>query len=271
MTAPLLAPLTLVMLTTLFSLRPATQEAEAPPPPETVRPVPSSETRSRAAGWGDRSWRDQHEDGRRFLRESGHPNGADLVLLGDSITQSFGGEGRRTGQPGRTALVTALPDLVVANQGISGDRTQHLLWRLENGALAGRNPGFVAVMIGTNNLPHDEGAEIGAGMIEVVRAVRRIAPSSVVLLHAIPPRGTEPDDPMRGRAALANAQARSFAETDPRIVWIDPWPSLLDENDRPRPGFMAGDAVHFGPKGYTLWATRLQEVVRKPRDSESSS
>ena len=271
MTTPPFDFATAMVIATLVAFSTAGQDDDPAPLPETVQPVPSSETRSRPAGWGSRSWRDQHEDGRRFLRESTHPQGADLVLLGDSITQSFGGEGRQTGQPGRTALVTALPDLVVANQGISGDRTQHLLWRLENGALAGRNPGFVAVMIGTNNLPHDGGDEISAGMIEVVRAVRRIAPSTVVLLHAIPPRGTEPDDPMRGRAALANAQARSFAETDPKIVWIDPWPSLLDETGRPRPGFMAGDAVHFGPKGYTLWATRLQEVVRKPRDSESSS
>ncbi len=152
--------------------------------------------------------------------------------------------------------------MIVANQGISGDRTQHLAWRLEQGALAGREPEFIAVMIGTNNLPHDAGAEIGAGIVEVVRTVRRLAPSSTVLLHAIPPRGAEPDDPMRERRRIANALARSHADSDPNVTWLDPWPSLLDENRRPRAGYMAGDAVHFGPKGFELWATRLREALR---------
>lgn len=230
-------------------------------PPASLTPAASPETRSHPAGWQGRSWQDQHEDGVAFLRESDHPRGADLVLLGDSITQSFGGEGRQTGQPGRTALVAALPGLVIANQGISGDRTQHLRWRLEHDALAGRAPRFVAVMIGTNNLPHDSGAEIGAGVIEVVRTIRRVAPDSTVLLHAIPPRGAEPDDPMRRRRDVANTLARSFAATDPAVVWVDPWESLLDVDGRPIPGLMSNDAVHLGLFGYSLWAHHLRDAI----------
>lgn len=232
-----------------------------PVEPPSITPAPSGETRTHAAGWGERSWLDQHGDGVAFLRDSDHPRGADLVLLGDSITQSFGGEGRRTGQPGRSALAAALPGLVIANQGISGDRTQHLIWRLEEGALAGREPRFVAVMIGTNNLPHDAGAEIGAGVVEVVRVIRRLSPDSDILLLAIPPRGVEPSDPMRRRRMIANALARSFAESNPRVTWVDPWAAFLDDDGRPRPGLMAGDAVHFGPEGYAVWADHLRRAL----------
>ncbi len=259
---PIALPLLAVMLALLAS-------------PPSVDPVPSPETRSHDAGWRGRSWLDQHEDGVAFLTTSTHPQGADVVLLGDSITQSFGGEGRDTGQPGRAALESALPGVLVANQGISGDRTQHLLWRLEHGALAGRSPGVVAIMIGTNNLPHDTGAEIGAGVIEVVRTVRRVAPDSLVLLIAIPPRGASPDDrenPMRRRGEIANTLARHHASTDPSVVWVDPWAALLDADGRPRDGFLAGDAVHLGPDGYRLWAEVLAAHLPNPlEDSPETS
>ena len=263
MTASVLTLSTALKMVGLFALPFAGQDADPAPLPETTQPIPSLETRSRAAGWGDRSWLDQHEDGRRFLRESPHPAGADLVLLGDSITQSFGGEGRRTGQPGREALERALPGLVVANQGISGDRTQHLLWRLRHDALARRQPTWIAVMIGTNNLPDDPPSAIAAGIREVVAEIRRISPVSIILLHAIPPRGNTPKDPMRARAADTNRITRLLADGE-RIRWVDPWPVLLADDGTPRSGFLAGDGVHLGPMGYQAWAENLRLQVNRP-------
>ena len=263
MTTPPFAFATAMVIATLVAFSTAGQDDAPANLPETVQPVPSSETRSRPAGWGSRSWRDQHEDGRRFLQESTHPGGADLVLLGDSITQSFGGEGRRTGQPGRTALRRALPGLVVANQGISGDRTQHLLWRLRHDALAQRNPTWIAVMIGTNNLPHDQPPAIAAGIKEVVAEIQRISPTSIILLHAVPPRGTSPEDPMRARATETNRIARSLADGK-QVRWVDPWRVLLEDDGAPRSGFLAGDGVHLGPQGYEAWAKTLQHQVSRP-------
>ena len=241
------------------------QEAPEAPLPKTVQAVPSPETRSRAAGWRGRSWMDQHEDGRRFLRDSPHPTGADLVLLGDSITQSFGGEGRLTGQPGLPALEAALPDLVVANQGISGDRTQHLLWRLRHDALAKRQPPWIAVMIGTNNLPHDAAPEIAAGIQAIVEEIRRISPDSIILLHALPPRGLTPEDPMRKRAAETNRLARPLADGD-RVRWVDPWSVLLEADGSPRDGHLAADGVHLGPEGYAAWAKQLGLKMKGARN-----
>ncbi|MCH2163010.1 MAG: GDSL-type esterase/lipase family protein, partial [Phycisphaerales bacterium] len=225
-------------------------------PSATVIPVPSPETRSQAAGWRGRSWLDQHLDGSSHLK--GNP--ADLVLIGDSITQSFGGEGRQTGQPGASALAEALPGLAVANQGISGDRTQHLLWRLDNSALGGRCPEFIAVMIGTNNLPHDSDEDIILGIEEVARRIRAACPESTLLLHAIPPRGHDSTDAMRGKVLRANTSIRTLADRD-RVEWVDPWTEAVAEDGTLNPKVMAGDGVHLAPGGYRAWAMALRRQI----------
>ena len=219
-------------------------------PGVTLRPamMPEVQTASWAVDW----WMPRHE---AKIAERKAMGKVDLLMIGDSITHGWEKAGRGQWEA-RYAKRNAL------NLGFGGDRTEHVVWRIQNGAIDDIDPKLAVVMIGTNNLPHDPGAEIGAGIVEVVRVVRRLAPSSTILLHAIPPRGAEPDDPMRERRRIANTLARSHADSDPNVTWLDPWPSLLDENRRPRAGYMAGDAIHFGPKGYQLWATRLREALR---------
>ena len=227
------------------------------PLPETVVPMPSTETRTQAAGWGNRTWLAQHEDGRAYMEQ----HDIDLVLLGDSITQSFGGGGRQTGQPGAAALATALPDVLISNQGISGDRTQHVLWRLNNGALAKKCPRLIALMIGTNNLPHDSAQEIALGIETIVAWLRSACPESSILLHAVPPRGRSATDPMREKVRAINIRISALAEED-NVRWIDPWSACLREDGSINPEVMAADAVHLNSGGYQLWARTLKESFK---------
>src|SRR5688572_24783521 len=69
---------------------------------------------------------------------------ADLLFIGDSITQGWEGNGKKVWEEfysKRNAV----------NLGIGGDRTQHVLWRLDNGNVAGLKPKAAVLMIGTNN------------------------------------------------------------------------------------------------------------------------
>ena len=226
------------------------------PSPATIKPVASSETRTRAAGWGERSWLQQHQDGVRHIQS----HQVDLLLLGDSITQSFGGEGRSTGQPGREELARALPGLAIANQGISGDRTQHVIWRLQDGALGGTCPPMVGLMIGTNNLPHDSAADIALGIEEIVARVGSACPHSTILLMALPPRGASADDSMREKVRAINARIRTLGQEE-NVDWVDPWATCLRADGSINPEVMAADAVHLNRGGYRLWAEALSDAV----------
>src|SRR6185369_10731837 len=80
-----------------------------------------------------------------------------------------------------------------ANFGIGGDRTQHVLWRIENGELDGIKPKAAVIMIGTNNTGGDTAEGIAKGVTKIVETVRQKSPDTKILLLAVFPRGDKPD------------------------------------------------------------------------------
>ena len=122
-----------------------------------------------------------------------------LVLLGDSITEAW--RGTSYGNPSeRTAGVPAVLHQTLGKQfdasplvlAISGDQTQHLLWRLQRGGelsaevAADRSVVFV-VMIGTNNLGHGHlPGEAADGVLAVARHLLSNAAGAVVLSTVLP-------------------------------------------------------------------------------------
>ena len=116
---------------------------------------------------------------------------AALVFLGDSITQGWEGAGK--------AVWTATwAPLKAANFGIGGDRTEHVLWRLDHGNGDGLKPKLVVLMIGTNNTGHrkaeEPAADTAAGVKAIIDRLHSKFPDTKVLLLGIFPRGEKPDD-----------------------------------------------------------------------------
>ena len=222
--------------------------------PGTVIPTASLETRTQSAGWGQRSWLDQVDDIRRGARELA----PEIVLIGDSITQNWAGAGRSVGGPGSTARKRWLDPLgPVLNAGIAGDRTQHVLWRLKEGMLAGCPAKFIVVMIGTNNLPEDSAEEIVLGVEAILLELRVQLPEATVLLLGCPPRGTTRADPLREKSRALNSLLTG-GDRGPKVRWLDVTPLLVDEEGENRGGRMASDGVHLSAAGYEV----LGEVIR---------
>ena len=83
----------------------------------------------------------------------------DVLFLGDSITDAWGGPGHNPKAAGAKIFAVEFEPLKAANFGIGGDRTQHVLWRLQNGELDGIRPKVVMLMIGTNNSNRNDNVE----------------------------------------------------------------------------------------------------------------
>lgn len=196
-------------------------------------------------GW----WLARHE---RKLEEA--KQGADIVFLGDSITQGWETAGRdawRDHFSTRRAL----------NLGFGGDSTQHVLWRLEHGELDGVDPKLVVLHIGTNNARHSEAtpAQIAAGVEEIVKLIHLKAPSAKVLLHAIFPRGPDANDPVRKRCQEISLTLRRRATTM-RAEFLDIGALLMAQDGTISKDIMP-DLLHLSAEGYEIWAKALLPAI----------
>ncbi len=102
--------------------------------------------------------------------------GIDVYFEGDSITRRWGA----TDYP--ELLANWKQNFIGWNAGDFGwgaDRTQNILWRLENGELDGVNPKVVVLLAGTNNVgDHVRGRDedVTRGLKAIVRVIQRRRP-----------------------------------------------------------------------------------------------
>lgn len=173
----------------------------------------------------------------------------DLIFIGDSITHWWEKKGREVWQEyyGHRNAV---------NLGIAGDRTQHVLWRLDNGNIDGISPKVAIVMIGTNNQPpRNTGEEIADGIIAICKKLRTKLPKTKILLLGIFPREPKPC-PMREELARASKIASRIADGK-KIHYLDIGDKFLETDGSISKGIMY-DYLHLTSKGYRVWAEAIE-------------
>ena len=204
---------------------------------------------ARADGW----WQQRHAGMNARVKQGK----VDLVFLGDSITEAWDG-------PGAELWKTRYATRNAVNLGISGDQTEHLLWRLRNGNLDGIAPKAAVVMIGTNNVGNTGGKhtaeQIAAGVKAVLDELHARTPKTKVLLLAIFPRSEKPDA-MREKIVAINASLAKLADGE-RITFLDLATKFLAA-DGTLPKELMPDALHLSPKGYTIWSDAIEPELKR--------
>ena len=227
-----------------------------------VLPVFSKENRAKLAGWQSGNWMDQHRDINRIAQS----RSLDLVFLGNSITQSWGGTDRHVWGPGKAVWQQYYGHRRAANFGISGDRTQHILWRIEHGNFAHCSPKLIVLLIGTNNLHHNAAPDIVEGISVVTEQLHHAVPKATILLMGILPRGKLPGTPIRKKIVWINQRVATLAEK-PFVKYVDISPAFLLPDGSANAQLMAGDFVHLQAAGYQRWAEYLEPVIAEILDA----
>jgi lysophospholipase L1-like esterase len=178
---------------------------------------------------------------------------APLVLLGDSITQGWETDGARV-------FSARLAPRQALGLGVGGDRTEHLLWRLQSGEYDTCPVRVAVVLIGTNNLGSGHTPQQTAdGVSAVLDDVLARWPDSRVVLLAIFPRGVRPDGSLRLAVAQTNVLLRDVADRD-RVTWLDFGDAFLAP-DGTLPEAVMPDALHLSEAGYVMWADAMEPVL----------
>jgi lysophospholipase L1-like esterase len=197
----------------------------------------------------DGKWIARHES---FIAEA-KQNQPEVVFLGDSITDAW-----RT--DGQAIWAERFAPLKAANFGIDGDRTQHVLWRMQHGGFDGLTPKVIVLMIGTNHTPKGRNTtpEVIEGITTVVNGLRAKLPDTKILLLAIFPRGQK-GDPVREQLQVINAAIAKlddgkwvkFLDINSKLLQPD---GTLSENIMP-------DLLHPNVHGYQIWADAIQSPL----------
>jgi lysophospholipase L1-like esterase len=225
------------------------QAAAAGEGPTSVRPVPRTE------GAVER----QGEVLRRVREARGT---ADLVFVGDSITQGWEGNGRERWE-------TDFAPYGAINLGVSGDRTEHVLWRLREAPLTPLAPKAVVLLIGTNNLGHgsSNAEETLLGIRRVIETLRGQCPDATIVVCGILPRGNR-FNAMRGDICQINQVLARL--DDARTIVVD-FGERFVAIDGSIPVELMPDYLHLSPAGYGVWADAILPVLRPLLPSPSAA
>jgi lysophospholipase L1-like esterase len=203
----------------------------------------------------DPAWLQRHEGFVAIAKKGG----VDVLFLGDSITDFWRNRGKAVWDANFASLKAA-------NFGISADRTQHVLWRMEHGELDGLKPKVVVLMIGTNNTgkerdgvtPRNQTPEVIEGVTAVVKGLRAKLPETKILLLAIFPRGQR-GDPVREQLKEINA-AIARLDDGKFVRFLDINPKFLEPDGALSTEIMP-DLLHPSAKGYQIWADAIKEPL----------
>ncbi len=222
-----------------------------------IIPTPSAEYRS-AAGWKEGTdWWVQHEEINQLLKAE---KKLDIIFLGNSITQGIGGNRPSvTYKAGKPYFEKAFNEFRWVVAGISGDRTQHILWRLQNGNYASSHPKLLVLTIGVNNFNEDSGEETADGIKLILDWLKVNMPETKVLLIGPLPTGLHPNSSNRIKYDVVHTIIKNYAS--PQVSYLPLTQYFIKQDGELDTKYCSGDGIHLIEPGYELWAKLLKEAV----------
>ncbi len=184
-----------------------------------------------------------------------NPGDYDIEFIGDSITDFWESTGKNVWSEfyGRRKAI---------NMGVSGDRTQHVLWRFEHGQLDGIKAKVAVLMIGTNNSNNRDNteAEILEGVTAIVNQIRVRQPDAKIILLGIFPRG-QTFSAQRGKILQVN-QALAKLDDGKNIFYMDFGSQLIEADGTISKNIMP-DYLHPSEAGYKIWAEAIEPKLKE--------
>lgn len=191
----------------------------------------------------------------------------DVLLVGDSITQGWGGS-PIDNVPFGQAWQKPFGRFRTVNAGIGGDRTESVLWRLEHGLLDGVTPRAVVLMIGVNNAPHVAAngvppEAVAQGIALCVENVRLKAPASQIVVVKVVPAFAPDSAVHRGILAINAALDALELPRDDHVHVVDAGAGFFAADGKLATAAYSDGHLHLSPAGYQLLVDALAPVLTK--------
>ena len=203
--------------------------------------------------WKEKWWKDRWD---AKNRETAKAKDVKVVFLGDSITQAWE-------DAGKAAWEKHFAPLGALNWGYSGDRTEHLIWRLQNGDIQRVKPKAAVILIGTNNTGQSQrpAAETVDGIQRTLEDLAWKWPDTKIILMSVFPRAEKADNPLRKLNDEINEQAKALADGQ-RVHLLDINARFMDAEGTLNKELLP-DLLHLSPAAYDIWAEVLVPKLKE--------
>jgi lysophospholipase L1-like esterase len=258
MRSPLAAVLGIVMACSVVGSAQAPAAQNAPPP---LPSCPELATALRAVATNDARLRDWAQFG-RYREDNRTVSGADIVFMGDSITDFWQ----------RPQFGTFFANTRYLDRGISGQTTPQMLLRFRADVLAFK-PKAVVILAGTNDIAGNTGPESDQMIEDNLMSMSELAVAShvKVVLATITPVGeyhlatpnATPQTTQRPmvRIRAINEWIKQYAAAHGH-VYLDYFSSMTDSAGLLKAEFSADD-LHPNAAGYAVMAPLAQAAIDK--------
>jgi len=170
---------------------------------------------------------------------------SNLVFIGDSLTQWCDWEKR-------------FPEHTITNLGISGETVEGLLARRERIRAQIKDPDFIFLMTGINNIAN-EMYDIFDPYREIVRNLTTWYKRSKIVVQSILPIELTWIDL---QVILdANRKLEQIAR-EQDAAYLDIYTRFVDQNGKPIIGLLSEDGVHLANKGYDVWTEEVRRFMK---------
>ena len=202
-------------------------------------------------------WKERHEA--IINKVNANPQ---LILIGNSILNQLDKSDREA------VRAKHLDKYNTINMGFSGDRTENVIWRLENGELENINPKVALLLIGTNNTDGHHfptinyPKELEEATWKICEIIREKLPNTEILLMGILPFGRNIPNYRNTINKETNKLISEFPNRDKHIHYIDISDAFLDSNGKIIKKIMP-DYLHPNAEGHMIMFDRLEDEIKR--------
>jgi lysophospholipase L1-like esterase len=158
-----------------------------------------------------------------------------------------------------TNLAQSFPGHKVLNRGFGGSQLSDSAALVERLVLPYK-PKLVLLYAGDNDIAGGKSPEqVFADFKTFVQRVHSAIPMMRIGFISIKPSPVRTQYLAQVRAA--NKLVGDYAASNPKLLFIDVFTALLDQDGRPKAELYRQDGLHLNPAGYAIWSSILKPVV----------
>ena len=166
-----------------------------------------------------------------------------------------------------TNLAKDFPEWKTIRRGLSGAEVSDMIEYAERIVIP-YAPEKIVFYAGDNDIARKKTPqEVLADFKTFVGKVRAALPEAEIDFLSVKPSPSR--EHLQAHGEEANRLVKEYAESKPKVNYIEVGKLLLDENGKPDPKYFKADKLHMNEKGYELWVKEITRSMGKKAGGHS--